>query len=107
LTPAASAAGTARSRKLLSEIAAGALGCQRTVITFCFSPAPASWEKNVAPPSAAYLPVSSLAPKSTAEAVAAKVSAHRSASAAVSVFKLPVPFSEVPSGAAPRSSAGR
>src|SRR5919107_276452 len=64
-------------------------GVQRTVITFWLRPLAFIWAKKAEPPSAAYLPVSSFAPKSTAEAVVAKVRAHASASAAVSFFKVP------------------
>src|SRR5918995_4612775 len=88
LIPAATAVGTASSRKAWSGMAAEP-GVQRTVITFWLRPVAFICPKNAVPPSAAYLPVSSFAPKSTAEAVVAKVSAHASASAVVSFFKLP------------------
>ena len=94
MIPAASAAGTALSRKPLSAIA-GRAGHPADRHHVLRQPAAFIRAKNVAPPSAEYRPVSSLAPKSTAPAVVVRVSAHRSAQAAVNRLKVPSLVAEV------------
>src|SRR5919198_5724298 len=77
----AAATGRDRSRNAFSWISAGWAGSQKTVIRFWVMPRSVSVGKNVAPPSSAYLPASSVTPKRTAPwALAARPSASASAS---------------------------
>src|SRR5919108_384131 len=77
----AAATGSERSRNAFSWISAGWAASQKTVIRFCVMPRSVSVGKNVAPPSSAYLPASSVTPKRTApRALAARQSASASGS---------------------------
>src|SRR5438132_31852 len=85
--PRASACGIERSRNACSGIVVGRAGSHITAIRFSVIPTPPSEAKNFAPPSSAYLPVSSATPNVVAVAAPEMASAEsRQAKAAVAVL---------------------
>src|SRR5437764_15262895 len=82
--PRAVACGIERSRNACSVIVVGRAGSHMTAMPFAVIPTSLSAAKNVAPPSSAYLPVSSATPKVVAVAPPVRTSAEsRQAKAAV------------------------